>query len=270
MRFPTLPDELAPCAKAAVEYFRSRGFSVVPETPEIGYPYTPTLLCKRRHARLVVEIVSVVDFTRIEEWVRYGKSAGSDFRLALCAAPPGPASPADRVRLRGLHVGYYLLDENGLAQGNGEADLAVSFELPDLARYPRKARQLLGPAYDQFDLRNWREGFEEACTAFEASARRYLKRHSKARVKIASSSGPKVLTPQQIDKMTMGQLASAFGQILTQNLADKRIADALKSINKDRIGIAHHRGKKRVEDRLRTNVGRHMWSVVAGIEETLK
>jgi hypothetical protein len=109
----------------------------------------------------------------------------------------------------------------------------------------------------------WREGFEEACNAFEEEARRYLKRWSKTgRVKIQTKHGPKQLTPTEINKLTMGALRDKFTHILGPTLLDSMIEEALEKVNPDRVERIHRRRAKRTESRLRSNVGRHMWLIV--------
>jgi len=74
------------------------------------------------------------------------------------------------------------------------------------------------------------------------------------------------LAASQINKMTMGQLVHAFGLIQAQNHADSTIHKVLAILNKDRIGVVHHKKKAWTEKRLRTNVGQHMWKIVAALK----
>ena len=69
--------------------------------------------------------------------------------------------------------------------------------------------------------------------------------------------------------MTMGQLADTFANIQNQNQADSLIGQTLKKLNRDRVGVVHHKGKARTETRLRTNVGQHMWAIVAALRRLL-
>jgi len=69
--------------------------------------------------------------------------------------------------------------------------------------------------------------------------------------------------------MTMGQLAETFRNIQAQNHADNVIGRALATINRDRVGVAHHKRRKTTERRLRTNVGQHMWTIVAAMKELI-
>ena len=102
-------------------------------------------------------------------------------------------------------------------------------------------------------------------------ARKYLKDGiSRDRITIGNRVGnPLDVKPQKIDAMTMGDLATAFGNIIIQNYSDRVIAQALATLNKDRINVVHRKGKATTEARLRKNVGQHMWIVVTALKELL-
>ena len=78
-----------------------------------------------------------------------------------------------------------------------------------------------------------------------------------------------MLGPDKIDRMTLGQLAKAFGEIQNQNYSDATIGKVLQLTNKDRVGVAHHKRTAATETRLRRNVPKHMWNVVAAMKELL-
>ena len=110
----------------------------------------------------------------------------------------------------------------------------------------------------------------DACQGLETEARRYLKKWTRTgRIKILRKKGPVTLTNAQIDRMTMGQLAEAFRDIQAQNQADNVIGRALATINRDRVGVVHHKRKKVTERRLRANVGQHMWTIIAAMKELI-
>ncbi|MFL6275240.1 MAG: hypothetical protein ACJ74G_08505, partial [Blastocatellia bacterium] len=158
---------------------------------------------------------------------------------------------------------------SGLIERIPPTDLGLGVNLPPLTSLPRKLRTLLGSAYDQFNRSHWREGFEDACQAFENEARRYLKAGIKTRIKFVTSKGPKTYTDKQIDRLTMGQLATAFSQIHSQNRSDAIVGHALSHINPDRVGVVHHKSKATTEKRLRTNVGQNMSIIIAAMKEML-
>ena len=65
----------------------------------------------------------------------------------------------------------------------------------------------------------------------------------------------------------MGQLAVSFSRILAPTHLDEVIGQALARLNKDRVGVAHHKRRKVTENRLRKNVGRNMWIIVQALSE---
>ncbi|MFT3837946.1 MAG: hypothetical protein QM723_13225 [Myxococcaceae bacterium] len=279
--FDTVTEELLPCATALAEHLAGHGYSVVVEAQELAYPYTPTLRCKRRHTTVLIEVAAAVDIKRLLVWAAFCKSSGSDTRIAI-AVPTrvrvaGTAidrdiaiADADLLRLQEAGVGLYRFDGSGVMANILARDLGVNIALPALDGYPREIREALGPAYDHFEQTNWREAYEEAAKALESAARRYLKRWSKlGRIMVLKAGVATRLTPGEIDKMTMGGLATAYGKIQAPNLADTTIEKALRSLNKDRIGVVHKNDHKRTEKNLRKNVGTHMWTIIAALQKTL-
>lgn len=262
--FRTIPEELLELAEVAAQHFDSLGYTVRVEKTDLGFPSTPALLCSRQRTRVVVEIDSSLQATRIEQWAAYGRSAGHDFRVVLCLPNELHLSAEDDEYLRRLGVGCMILNVTHLTEKISPADLALNVTLPEIATLPKRLRELLGPAYEQFGMAQWREGFETACQAFEAEARRYLKRH-RSRILLSGKQGKETIRPAVVDRMTMGQLAGTYARILNQNLNDSTIGKTLSAVNRDRIGVAHHKSKKTTERRLRANVGRHMWSLVSGL-----
>jgi hypothetical protein len=97
----------------------------------------------------------------------------------------------------------------------------------------------------------------------EEEARAYFLRWSKTgRIKVHRKAGPHQMTPQEIGRLTLGQLAAAFRDILTPNSLDVTLEQALSTINPDRVERTHRRLSKRTETRLRNNVPKHMWLIV--------
>lgn len=264
-RFQTVPDELLHVAEAAADFMVNRGFTVRPEKQDLGYPNCPTLHCRRGHTTCVIEVVNQIDRRRLAEWVGYGKSAGQDFRVSFAVPVAAGLRAEVRDELGEAGAGLLELDGNGCEERVVAQDLSLNVELPSLASMPQAVRRLLGPAYDQFDHGNWREGFEAAAQALEEEARRYFKRHLARMILVG-----KPVTARVINRMTLGTLAKSFQRIQNQNLDDKQIGATLDAINKDRIGVVHHRGKKRAEGRLRANVGRHMWAICGAMKHVVK
>lgn len=268
--FRTVPDELVACAEAVAEHYRALGYRISVEPRELGFPNTPTFQAKRANTRLVAEVVDRIDEALLKRWTDYGKSSGKDFRVVVVVPDPVIIVAQADAMLRALGLGCVVASPQGCVERIQPTDLALNVALPELAAMPARARELLGPAYEKFARGDWREGFEDACQAFEAESRRYMKRHSKSgRIRVLRKGVPTALTSTEIDHFTMGRLASVFGEIINQNLADSVIHDTLKSVNQDRIGVVHKKASKAVEARLRRNVGQHMWTLHAGFKEVI-
>lgn len=262
-KFRTVSDDLLHVAEAAAEYMNERGYRVSVERQDLGFPHCPTLYCRRDHTTVVLEVVASLIGERMKLWVAYGKSCGHDFRVTLAAPSGANFTTADRDNLQLSGVGFLEVSGETCQERLAPVDLSINVELPALASLSGDVRELLGGAYDQFNRGNWREGFEAAAQSLEAAARRYFKRHLKSgRIVVVGTA----VTTRDVDKMTLGRLAGTFERIRNQNVADTQIAETLDAINKDRIGVVHHRGKRRAEARLRTNVGKHMWAIVAAMK----
>jgi hypothetical protein len=263
--YRTLSIDLVEHAETAAADFERRGFRVRAEVSESGFPYTPSLICDRHPTKVIIEVISQLVQDRIETWLMYTKSLGNDTRLALCVPRSAILSADQETKLRQAGVGLYVSDGHAIEERIIPADLALHIILPPLREMSPKLRRLLGPAYEQFDRAQWREGFEEACKILEEQARRHLKSNL-PRIMIVGKKGVKLLTKHEIDKMTMGALAANYENIQSQTHTDSVVGQALKKLNKDRIGVVHHKGKAVTEKRLRTNVGQHMWVIVAALK----
>jgi hypothetical protein len=267
--YKTLPDELLEYAEPILIHFRNRGYRVTAELNKLGFPYTPTFVCRRgKHTTIIIELDNRIRTERLEDWVRFCHSSGRDTRLALCVPHSANLAGHDEGPLRQKGIGLYaVLADWSLVERIAPVDLALNVSLPELTTLPVSVRELLGSAYDQFDRGEWRGGFEEACQVFETEVRRYLKKWSRTgRTRVLTRRGPATLSDRKINTMTMGGLAKTFGQIQAPNHVDSRIEQALKIINRDRIGVVHHRSRATTEKRLRANVGSHMWVIVSALK----
>jgi hypothetical protein len=266
-KFKTVPDELTEFAEVCATHFETSGYMVRIERDELGFPYTPTLLATRKPTKLILEVATKIDGEKIDAWMRYGKSCGTDTRVALAIPHTINLSNEDQQKLRQRGLGLYACSQDGVVELIVPSDLALNVALPTLASMPAQIRGLLGSAYDQFNRGQWREGFEEACQVVEVEARKHLLKWTKTgRIKIIRKGVPISLPARKINSMTMGALASAYGLIQAQNHADSVIEKLLTTLNQDRIGVVHHKRKVLTEKRLRTNVGQHMWKIVAGLK----
>jgi hypothetical protein len=263
--FLSTPEELLAAALVHGEALEARGFRLQVEPFDLAYPYTPVFIGKRQQTTVIVEVQSVLNFDNLEQWVRYGKACQTDTRVIL-GLPHGVEISGEQLdRLRSLGVGLRLIGGGKVYEVLPASDLALQIEPPNL---PKKLRPILGEAYDKFDRGQWREGFEDACMVFEQEARAYLRTHvSRGRVTFRPTRRGGVPTLTQIDGMTMGQLAEAFARIQTPNQADTRIGQALKRLNRDRVTVAHYKGRGAArESRLRRNVGKNMFIVITGLK----
>jgi len=269
--YRTVPEELLEYAEVGANYFANLGYTVKPEHLEIAFPYRPTWHCKRSSTTLLAELDFEIRLDRLEDWSRYGRSCTRDTRVGLLIPSDAARTGNDDISLRELGVGLYIVAGDRVMEAIAPHDLAVNVVLPDIAKLPPRMRKILGPVYEQFGRSQWREGFEDACQAVESMARKYLKDGiSRDRITIGNRVGnPLDVKPQKIDAMTMGDLATAFGNIIIQNYSDRVIAQALATLNKDRINVVHRKGKATTEARLRKNVGQHMWIVVTALKELL-
>ncbi len=267
--FRTVSDDLLEHAEAVALDFELRGYRVRAEHRDPGFPYTPTLVSTRARTTVIADIVAEVDLGRVNTWVNYARSTGRDTRLSVCVSAQAQITQADETALQDRGVGLYISEPGRVIERLAPQDLALNVTLPELAALPPRVREWLGPVYEQFGRAQWREGFGDACQVLETEARRYLKRGiQRKRISLRTKTGNiRTLTAAQIDKLTMGQLAEAFSQIQSKTQADSVIGQVLARVNKDRVGVTHHKGKAVTETRLRRNVGQHMWCVVGGLKE---
>jgi hypothetical protein len=267
--YSTVADELREHADCVADYFEALGWTVKVEPQELGYPYTPTFRCRRPPTVLLVEVYASIRAERMRAWAGYAKSRNTDTRIAVALPRDAPRGMEDDAKLRDAGIGLYLSEGDRAIEVIAPMDMAVNVELPELKTLPPKMRKALGPAYEQFKRSQWREGFEDACQALEAHTRAYLATGiASGRISLVAAKGrSRTLTPAQIDRMTLGQLAEAFERIQNQNYADATVGKVLALVNKDRVGVVHHKRKSTTEARLRRNVGKHMWNVVAALKE---
>lgn len=266
--FLTVSEKFLEYAEEAASYFENHGYTVHAEKAELGFPYTPTLVCRRTNTTIIVELSTRLVSERIDEWVAYAKSSGKDTRIALAFPPKIELSLEQETFLRERGVGFYSASGAGLSERIIPRDLNLTVSLPQIGSLPPRLRRELGSAYEQFEGSHWREAFEDACQALERASRQYLKTGvQRGRITLVTKKGNRTLTQKQIDKLTMGQLAEAFSQIQNQTQADSILGQTLAKINKDRVGVAHHKTRLRTEKSLRANVGQHMWSIIMALKQ---
>ena len=267
--FNTVSETLMPIALNSLSDYESKGYKVKIEKNEIGFPYTPAFGATRDKTTMIVEIDEKLNFERLKSWVAYGKSSNKDIRIAV-VIPEQKRSTIleDEHKLRELGIGLYSSNQQDITQLIIPRDLSLNVELPELNKLPTIIRRWLGHSYDQFIRSEWREGFESACQILEVESKKYLLSGIKStRLNFVTTRGPRTFTKPEINKQTLGQLAGTFSLIQTKNHSDSIIEQSLSKVNKDRIGVVHHKNRNITEKRLRQNVGQHMWTIVAALKE---
>jgi hypothetical protein len=269
--FKNVPVDILEYAESAVLDFETRGYTVSKEKENLGYPYTPTFLAKRHSTNIIVECFSKILEDRIKSWVAYARSSGQDTRVVICLPPTGKVSGKEEQFLRNSGVGLYTVAKNStVTEKIPPIDLALNIQLPELESLSQEMRKLLGPSYDQFKASHWREGFEDACQALENKAREYFKKGCQTgRIQLLKKGSAYIPTNKEVGRWPMGELSKRFAKIISQNHADRVIEIALTKINKDRIAVVHYKRHGVTENRLRKNVGQHMWTIIAALKELI-
>lgn len=271
--FLTVADELHVTALAVAQHFDALGYAVVAEARDLGYPFTPTLRCKRQSTTAFVEISDVPDLSRLAEWSAYGRSCRNDTRVYVGLPDGVTVAVKTTMTLKKLGIGVlHRTDGDAISELASPQDLALTVELPDTSKDPKRLKIILGPVYEHYARNQWREGFEEGCVALEAAARGYLwKALESGRVQVMTDAGNvKTMTKAKVYKMTMGQLAKDFANLQPQNHADNVIGSTLSQLNQDRIRVAHKKRTAPAERALRANVGGQMWRIVGALREIYK
>src|SRR5260370_22536715 len=179
--FKTVPDELLDSAEAIADDFQFRGYKVQVERAELGYPFTPALVCSRgKITTIIVEVDSGIVFrklsSKLDEWGRYAGSTSKDTRVAVCLPHTANLTHRQMDALQDKGGGLFVAFNGRVAERIVPVDLGLNVALPELRSLAPEMRELLGDAYEQFNHTHWREGFEEACKVLETEARTYTSR----------------------------------------------------------------------------------------------
>jgi len=177
---------------------------------------------------------------------------------------PG-ASQADMEYGAAHKIGIYTVSVAGkVTELRAPVDLGIRVDLPELQTLPVPVRKLVAPAYRKFEQGDWRDGFADACLAFEQESRKYLKsRSAKPGVSILKKNGkPISQRAKQIDKATLGRLGHFFLGVSTPNSIDSMLAKTIPIINKERNPVTHKRRSVATEKRLRARTGKTMYTIL--------
>jgi hypothetical protein len=259
----TVPSELQPIVHACMTALRQLGFALKPEHAENDYPESATIFARQSGEQHFYIFDTVVQLKRAALWAGYGRSCSKPTFVVHCI-PQGSTISGDTVAsLRTLGVGLTMVDHSGkLTSLAMPIDLTLNLQLPPHDRHRAPTKRALQKIHLIFESGDWKRGFEESCKLVENAARAYLLREVRASmVQVPGRKGPKTLTEVQVNKFTLGQLADVFCNKLTPKQIDSLLCSGLKRINPDRITIAHGKLTTRKKNRLRQNVGRHMWAI---------
>lgn len=263
--FLSTPDSLLADSIRYGNHLADNGWEVSIEPFDLAYPRTPVFTARRDHTTYVVEVQSSLELAVLEQWARFCKGCADDTRIVVCLASIDPPDGVSLSRLRAIGVGLVLISDGEPMELVPPIDLALRLELPEL---PEELRPTLGAAYDLIQKGEWREGFESACTRLEQAARAYLnERIVRAGVTFVSPKGTiKSYSEDAVGRMTLGRLATVFQEIRSPNVADSRLGQSLKTVNDNRITVAHFKGISPERERaLRETVARNMFVVVNGL-----
>ena len=271
LKFVTLSVDLIEHAESFAASLRNSGFSVKAEPEDGSFPQVPTLAGSRGIARHYVEITGTIRKQFVDQWVSYCKCRQRETYFSV-VLPAGAATikPELLRHLRDAGVGLYHSDDAGLVEIVVPRDLNLDLALPPLAGNRRSVRMALQPIYAKFGRGDWHDGFKDACQLLESHARRYLLARVQAgHATFVKAGVPKTYSAAQLRRLTIGQLAIAFSELVLPDAKDEAIRRALVAINPDRIGAVHKTDDRRVRNRLRKNVGTHMWILVNGLKVLL-
>ena len=232
-----------------------------------GYPRTPIFSARRGQETILFEIMTKIDFKKIEKWVLYAKCCESDTRIQI-GVPDGCAlSQAQIEKLKERKIGIFIISNGEPLELVVPVDLSLHIELPELSS---KLRPLFGGAYGKIKGGDLLDGFFAACIEFEKLAKKYLIRQMKSRnIKVMKSKNT-LHTARTIAQLPMGGLAIAFSNIDNPIGRDNTILRTLEFINEDRITAAHDRTDPKRLKHLRNNCAKNMLLIVDASQECLK
>ncbi len=265
-KFSLTPDKLVPAAKRLSADLRERGYRVIVEPEVDAYPTVPTMHAKRTGTTVVVVVVSRIFDRAIQDWVNYACSCASDVRVAIGLNAPEGLAAAKQTEMSDLGVGVYWIRDERVDELVAARDVGLNLELPSRNTLPPALRRILSDVYDEYERGDWEDCFEAAALALETTVRTYLKdglRRGRITLIRGKRTGPWSPSATAINRMTLGDLRTNLGYIQNQNAVDAQIGRTIARINKDRIGVVHHRRKHSTRTRLRRNIGAHIWLVIS-------
>ncbi len=263
----TVDHDLVPMADAICDWLEVAGYEIEIEPMKLGYPYRPTLRCRRQLRTLLVEIDKTANLERMKEWASYSRAQSSETLVAV-AVPTGTIEDALVEALKVEGVGVYLRGDSNVTEMVVPRDQTVTPGLPALKRYNSAVRQELGGAYEKIRRGEWQDGFHDACQALERVARGHLiRRVESGRVVLTKKKG--VVTASEIEKASMGLLGEFYGKIAAPTHADTVVGAALKAINHDRVTVVHYREDPKRVAQLKRDWQGHIWCIADALKQLL-
>lgn len=262
--YKTLSESSLPAAADAEIYFTNLGYTIKREPMEVSYPYTPAFVATRKPTKVMVEVLSEIDPDRIDEWKCCCNACETDTRMMFFATRQ---TAANVMALLAKHKMGLIHFVDGIRTPMLESsDIAFQIALPALSGLPKPLRADLGPAYENFEKGNWREGFEDACIALENRARLYLwQAINSGRLTIYAKGKPKNPAKGAVLKMTLGALGITFKNAAPVNHLDSIIGELIAKINRERVKVAHKKYKE--EKTLRQKAPLHTVSIISCLKK---
>ena len=81
--FTSTPEEIIGDAIIYGAYFKRAGYKVKLEPFKDGYPRTPIFSAIRGQETILFEIMTKIDFTKLDKWVLYAKCCENDTRIQI-------------------------------------------------------------------------------------------------------------------------------------------------------------------------------------------
>lgn len=261
--FITIADKLVPLAETVARAMKDRGYSVRFEPKDISLPATPVMMAKRAPETIYIFVTESSSIPEIKTWIRFCEASASDSRLAICLEHADAISATELASCKAGGLGIGVIIDAAFHWLAEPRDIAFHVSLPERTTLKPHVRTLLGDAYDRFDQRDWRAGFESACLVLEEEGRKYLLRNQPIG-RVSYKRGNKQISPsrKEINRMTLGSLAMVFCNLVRQNQIEAQLCSALDRLNPSRIHRIHKARRGRSEAVLRRQVGAKMWLIV--------
>lgn len=270
--YVTISPALVEYADAAAEYLEDDGYRVFIEPAGLYFPNSPTMLGKRGQVERVVEVATSVASVNTDEWVRYARARGKETYIAV-VLPHGAAVAADALAvLREKGVGICQARVDGLDVIVEPRDVSADIGLPNLDKEKPKVRKELKPSFKKISDGAVVDGFKDACVCLEEAARKHLNEGLvSSRIKLVTTKGKaRTLTPEQVEKLTLGQLGIAFSEIVAQTQVDDLVRRAIDSVLNDRNDANHRGARPVVVRRIKRNTPKHAFAILNALREIFR